>query len=169
LSKLNPQTGDAPIVAMSPLRRRMIADLAVRNLSLATQRSSLHAVSRFSRYFGGSPHRLGLEDVRAYQVHLVANQISWRALSQTVCALRFFFGVTHGHSEIPERIPYARTSGPLPEVLGGDEVMHFLETVPSLRVATTARISVRRIAVASRRRVLRPALSNTKGITQKSR
>ena len=38
---------------MSPLRRRMIEDMTVRNLSPATQRSYVHAVSKFSRYFGG--------------------------------------------------------------------------------------------------------------------
>jgi integrase/recombinase XerD len=121
---------------MSPLRRRMIEDMTVRNLSPATQRSYLHAVSRFSRYFGHSPHRLGLEDVREYQVHLVANGISWPALNQTVCALRFFYGVTLGHNEIPERIPYARNPRRLPEVLGADEVVRFLEAVPSLRTRT---------------------------------
>jgi integrase/recombinase XerD len=120
----------------SPLRRRMIEDMTVRNLSPATQRSYLHAVSRFSRYFGHSPHRLGLEDVREYQVHLVANGISWPALNQTVCALRFFYGVTLGHTEIPERIPYARNPRGLPEVLGADEVVRFLEAVPSLRTRT---------------------------------
>jgi integrase/recombinase XerD len=121
---------------MSPLRRRMIEDMTVRNLSPATQRSYLHAVSRISRYFGRSPRRLELEDVREYQVHLVANGISWPALNQTVCALRFFYGVTLGYSEIPERIPYARNPRGLPEVLGGDEVVRFLEAVPSLRTRT---------------------------------
>jgi hypothetical protein len=48
---------------MSPLRRRMLEDMTVRNLSPATQRSYLNAVSKFSRYFGSSPDRLGLEDV----------------------------------------------------------------------------------------------------------
>ena len=118
---------------MSPLRRRMIEDMTVRNLSPATQRSYVYAVAKFSRYFGRSPDRLGLEDVRAFQVHLVATGISWPALNQTVCALRFFYGVTLGQGEIPERIPYAREPRKLPVVLSADEVVRFLEAVPSLK------------------------------------
>ena len=75
---------------ISPLRRRMIEDMTVRNLSPATQQSYLSAVSKLSRYFGRSPDRLDLEDVHAFQVHLVATGISWPALNQIVCALRFF-------------------------------------------------------------------------------
>lgn len=80
-----------------------------------------------------------MEDVRACQVHLVSTGISWPALNQTVCARRFFYGVTLGHGEIPERIVYAREPRKLPVVLGTDEVVHFLEAVPSLktRVALT--------------------------------
>src|SRR6266404_6877266 len=121
------------MATMSPLRRRMMEDMTVRNLSPATQRSYVHAVLKFSRYFGRSPDRLGLEDVRAFQVHLVANGISWPALNQTVCALRFFYGVTLGHHEIPERIPYAREPRKLPVVLSADEVVRFLEAVSSLK------------------------------------
>jgi integrase/recombinase XerD len=118
---------------LSPLRRRMIEDMTVRNLSPATQRSYISAVSKLSRYFGRSPDRLELEDVRAFQVHLVSTGISWPALNQIVCALRFFYGVTLGEALIPERIPYARQPLKLPVVLSADEVVQFLEAVSSLK------------------------------------
>jgi integrase/recombinase XerD len=118
---------------MSPLRRRMIEDMTVRNLSPATQRSYVHAVAKFGRFFGRSPERLGLEEVRAFQVHLVAGGISWPALNQTVCALRFLYGVTLKQADLPERIPYARTPRKLPVVLSADEVVAFLEAVPGLK------------------------------------
>ena len=121
---------------MSPLRRRMIEDMTVRNLSPATQRSYIHAVKKFSRYFNRSPNRLTVEDARTFQVHLVSKGISWPALNQTVCALRFFYGVTLGSAEIPERIAYAREPRKLPVVLSGDEVVRFLEAVPSLKIRT---------------------------------
>jgi integrase/recombinase XerD len=118
---------------ISPLRRRMIEDMTVRNLSPATQRSYVHAVAKFGRFFGRSPARLGLEEVRAFQVHLVAGGVSWPALNQTVCALRFLYGVTLEQPDLPERIPYARTPRKLPVVLSADEVVAFLEAVPGLK------------------------------------
>ena len=121
---------------ISPLRRRMIEDMTVRNLSPATQQWYLNAVSKFSRYFGCSPDRLGLEDVHAFQVHLVATGISWPALNQIVCALRFFYGVTLGQATVPERIAYAREPSKLPVVLSADEVVRFLEAIPSLKSRT---------------------------------
>ena len=121
---------------ISPLRRRMTEDMTVRNLSPATQRSYVHAVAKFSRYFGRSPDQLGLEEIRTYQVHLVAKGISWPALNQTVCALRFFYGVTLGRAELPERIPQAREPRKLPVVLSADEVVRFLEAVPGLKSRT---------------------------------
>src|SRR4051794_6619958 len=117
------------MAAISPLRQRMIEDMTVRNLSPATQRSYVSAVAKFSRHFGCSPDRLGLEEVRAFQVHLVAGGISWPALNQIVCALRFFYGVTLGQGTVPERIPYAREPRKLPVVLSADEVVSFLEAV----------------------------------------
>ena len=126
----------APRPRVSPLRRRMIEDMTVRNLSPATQRSYLHAVAKFSRYFSRSPDRLDMEDVRAFQVFLVSQKISWPALNQTVCALRFFYGITLNRPEIPERIAYAREPRKLPVILSADEVVRFLEAVPSLKTRT---------------------------------
>src|SRR5271169_4077907 len=121
---------------LSPLRRRMIEDMTVRNMSPATQRSYVSAVSKFSRYFGRSPERLSLEDVRAFQVHLVSTGVSWPGLNQIVCALRFFYGVTLGQADVPERIAYAREPRKLPVVLSADEVVQFLEAIPSLKNRT---------------------------------
>jgi integrase/recombinase XerD len=127
------------MATMSPLRRRMIEDMTIRNLAPATQQSYVQAVAKFSRYFGKSPDRLGIEDVRAYQVYLTSRGVAWASLNLTVCALRFFYGVTLGRAEMPELIAYARSPRRLPVVLSGEEVARFLEAVPGLksRVALT--------------------------------
>lgn len=74
---LNPlRDRSIPKTAISFLRRRMIEDMTVRNLSPATQRSYLNAVSKFARFFGRSPDTLMLEDVRSFQIHW--HRSAWR-------------------------------------------------------------------------------------------
>jgi len=84
---------------MTALRRQMIDDMTVHNLSPATQQSYVYAVAKFSRFFDCSPDRLGIEEVRAYQLHLAGLGWSWSHINQVSCALRFFFGVTLGRPE----------------------------------------------------------------------
>ena len=117
----------------SPLRQRMIEDMTIRNLSQATQQSYIYAVARFSRHFSSSPDRLGTEEVRAYQLHLVAQKHSWGHINQVTCALRFFYGVTLGQKDAIERIVFGREPEKLPAVLNADEVVRFLEAVEGLR------------------------------------
>ena len=96
---------------MTALRRRMIDDMTVRNLSPATQQTYVYAVAKFSRFFGCSPDRLGIEEVRAYQLHLAGLGWSWSHINQVSCALRFFFGVTLGRPEAfarPSAVPNVR-------------------------------------------------------------
>ncbi|MFZ0854261.1 MAG: site-specific integrase [Hyphomicrobiaceae bacterium] len=114
---------------ITDLRRRMIEDMTVRNLSPATQASYITAVKKFSQYYQRSPEHLGFEDVRAYQVHLVENAIAWASLNQIVSALRFLYGVTLGRKELPERIPYARRPKTLPVVLSVADVARLIEAV----------------------------------------
>lgn len=70
--------------------------------------SWINAAEKFSRFFGRAPDQLDLEDVRAFQMHLVAGGISWPGLNQIVCALRFFYSVTLHQPELLERFVYAR-------------------------------------------------------------
>ena len=118
---------------MTPLRRRLIDDMTVRNLSPATQQSYVYAVAKFSRFFGLPPDRLGVEEVRAYQIHLAGLGMSWSHINQVSCALRFFFGVTLGRKDAAVRIVSAKEPKRLPVVLSVGEITRFLEAIPGLR------------------------------------
>ena len=140
----------------SPLRQRMIEDMMIRNLSRATQQSYIYAVARFSRHFNSSPDRLGMEEVRAYQLHLVAKNHSWSHINQVACALRFFYGVTLGQKEAFERIIFGREPEKLPAVLNAEEVVRFLEAVEGLRnriALTTAYAAGLRVREVTRLRI----------------
>ena len=121
------------MATMSPLRQRMIEDMKIRNLAPATQQSYLYAVARFSKYFNCPPDQLGMEQVRAYQLHLVEQKHTWASINQVATALRFFYGVTLGQKDAMERIVHGREPEKLPPFLSPEELTRFLEAVPGLR------------------------------------
>jgi len=126
---------------ISPLRRRMMEDMSVRNLSVATQRCYVFHVAKFGRFFGHPLLEAKIEDVRKYQVSLVGRNLSWGQLNQAVAALRFFFGVTLGRPDLPARIPYPRGHRKLPVILSPEEVTTFLESVQGLRNRITLTVA----------------------------
>jgi site-specific recombinase XerD len=115
---------------MTPLRKRMLEDLRVRNYSAKTQQIYVHHVARFAAHFGRSPDQLTAEDIRTYLVHLVETEhVSWSLFNQAACALRFFYLVTLGRGDIVPHIPFPRTPKTLPTVLSAEEVARLLRAV----------------------------------------
>ena len=56
---------------MTPLRRRMIGDMTLRNFTVQTIGSYVRCVARFARYFNASRKQFGPEQVRTYLLDLV--------------------------------------------------------------------------------------------------
>lgn len=121
---------------MTPLRQRFIDDLRLRNYAQRTIDSYVSQVAAFARHFGRSPERLGADDVRAYQLHLLQRRVSWSSFNQAVCALRFLYRTTLGRPEQLPLLPYGKRPKTLPSVLSPDEVLRLLEaaTPPRDRV-----------------------------------
>ncbi len=72
---------------MTPLRRRMIDDMTVRNMSPLTQKAYVRAVKNFSKFFRQSPDELNFEDVREYQLHLVSRGLDATTTNQIMSAI----------------------------------------------------------------------------------
>ena len=56
---------------MTRLRKMMLGELQRRNYSEITTRKYLRAVSEFANHFGKSPDKLGPNELRTYQSHLL--------------------------------------------------------------------------------------------------
>src|ERR687897_2966663 len=93
---------------MTPLRRRMLDDMKLRNMALSTRKIYVASVAGFSAYHGRSPDQLTLEDVRDYQLHLVARGLKASSICQIMSALRFLYAVTLDRPEDAARIPLPR-------------------------------------------------------------
>ncbi|HEU0018413.1 MAG TPA: tyrosine-type recombinase/integrase [Methyloceanibacter sp.] len=118
---------------VSPLRRRMIEDMTIRKFAPKTQASYIRAVRNFTVFLGRSPDQASAEDLRRYQLHLAATGVSIPSQNAAVAALRFFFTVTLGRSDVTDRMPFVREPRKLPVVLSPEEVARFLEAAPGLK------------------------------------
>jgi integrase/recombinase XerD len=119
---------------MTPLRRRMIDDMTLRNFTKTTIKAYVRAVARFARYFHCSPDRLGREHVRAYLLHLLNEQhVSHSYYKLTRCALRFFYRETLGRDDVPASLAPVKQPRSLPVVLGPDELARFFAAVKNLK------------------------------------
>lgn len=114
---------------MTPLRQRLIDDLKLRNRSPRTISCYVRAVARFAAHFGRSPEDLGSEHTRLYQLHLLAQRVSWCYFNQAVSALRFLYRVTLQRSDVVVLIPYGKKPKTLPAVLSTDEVVRLFAAV----------------------------------------
>src|SRR5258708_3527439 len=119
---------------MTPLRKRMIEDLQVRNYARSTQCNYTRCVSQYADFFHRSPERLGQEDVRTFLVYLATEgKASFGVVRYHVSALRFLYHVTLGQVWAVDGIPYPKREKTLPTIPSREEVIRFLKGVPNLK------------------------------------
>jgi integrase/recombinase XerD len=123
---------------MTSLRRHMIEDMQVRNLSPHTQNSYVQQVSLFARHFSKSPEVLGPEEIRSYQLYLTnQKKLAPSSILIVIAALRFLYKVTlHKDWSLEEIIPTPKKPQKLPIVLSPEEVLQFLSCIESVKHRT---------------------------------
>jgi integrase/recombinase XerD len=119
---------------MTPLRKRMLEDMQLRNFSAETQRSYIHYIADYAMYFKASPDQLGPEAVREYQLYLTnERKMSPESVNCFTSAAKFLYLTT---LELPwsER-HFVRSHVPsrLPVVLSSLEVIRFFQAVGILK------------------------------------
>jgi site-specific recombinase XerD len=112
---------------ITPLRQRMLDDMAFRNMSASTQQCYTYAVAGFARYHRTSPDKLSIEHIRDYRRHLLSRGLKAKSINPIVGALRFLYGTTLGNKALAEQITYARPEDTLPAVLTQDQVLGLLK------------------------------------------
>jgi integrase/recombinase XerD len=121
------------IKPVSPLRQRMLDDMAMRKLKPQTQIGYIRAVRKLSQFLGHSPVQATPEDLRRFQMHLVATGTSSVTLNATITGLRFFFEVTLRRTDALARMSPVHEPRKLPVVLNVVEVEQIIEAAGSLK------------------------------------
>src|SRR3954462_5382885 len=109
-------------MAISPLRRRMIEDMTVRNFVEKTRNDYIRHVKNLTAFLGRSPDTATAEDLRLYQLHLTEAGVRPPSINSAVSALRFFFSVTVDRPAVSKPLTFAAEPRKIPTVLSPEEV-----------------------------------------------
>ena len=118
---------------VSPLRQRMIEDMAARKLNPHTQRSHISSCKRFAAWLKRSPDRATADEVRRFQLHLVESGASICNRNRIVTGVRFLFRVTLRRHDLAAEIWHLKEPQKLPPVLSPEEVKRVLAMATSLK------------------------------------
>ncbi len=119
---------------MTPLRQRMIEDMQLRNYSTGTQRSYIHYAEDFANHYHLNPSRLGLDEIRNYQLYLIEERkLSPQSVNCFVSAVKFLYTVTLEMPWGDEPFPRLKVPEKLPVVLAASEVIQFFGCIGILK------------------------------------
>jgi site-specific recombinase XerD len=118
---------------ISPLRRRMIEDMTVRNFVVKTQSDYIRRVKSFAVFLGRSPDTATREDVRRYLLHLASSGMGAATVNGTGSALRFLFDITLDRPDIVRHLPVAREPRKAPVILSPEEVARMLAAAAGVK------------------------------------
>ena len=118
---------------ISPLRQRMLQDMAMRKFKHSTQRNYLRSVELFTRFLGRSPDTADPEDLRNYQLYMVAQGLSSSAVNNHISGLKFFFGTTLDRPSAMRKMRHIHQPRGLPEILSAEEVTSLLDAAGCLK------------------------------------
>jgi integrase/recombinase XerD len=118
---------------VSPLRQRMIEDMAARKLNPHTQRSHISSCKRFAAWLKRSPDTATADEVRRFQLHLVESGASIGNRNRIMTGVRFLFRVTLRRHDLAAEIWHLKEPQKLPPVLSPEEVKRVLAMATSLK------------------------------------
>ena len=118
---------------VTPLRQRMLDDMAMRAMRARTQHDYVRHVRAFAAFLGRSPDTATAEDVRRFQVHQREHGEGEAVIGAAVSALRFLFTVTLDRPDLSRRLVLAPRPRKLPDVLSVEEVAKLLEAAPGIK------------------------------------
>ena len=119
---------------VSPLRQRMIEDMAARKLGRHSQRRHIHSCKRFAAYLERSPDTATPDDVRRFQLHLIESGLSICNRNRIMTGVRFLLRVTLRRHDLAAEVYHLKEPQKLPLVLSPDETKRLLAMARSIKV-----------------------------------
>jgi site-specific recombinase XerD len=119
---------------MSPLRKQMEADMAMRGLAYRTRETYVESVAKLAKFYGRGPDRISEAEVQRYLLHLLEERrLAHSSCNVVVSALEFFYRTTLKRRETEFCLPRPKVPAKLPQILSREEVAALIEKTTNLK------------------------------------
>ena len=119
---------------MSPLRKQMESDMAVRGLAYRTRETYAQSVAKLAKYYSRRPDQISEIEVQRYLLHLLQERkLAHSSCNVMVSALEFFYRVTLKRPGIEFCLPRPKVPTRLPQILAREEVAALIEKTTNLK------------------------------------
>ena len=120
--------------SITPLRQRMIEDMAARKLGRHSQRSHLYSCKRFAAFLKRSPETATADDVRLFQLFLIESGVSICNRNRIMTGVRFLFRVTLRRHDLAAEIYHLKEPQKVPLVMSQDEIQRLLAMTVNIKL-----------------------------------
>jgi len=121
------------ITTISPLRQRLIEDMAARKLGRQSQKSHIASCQRFAAFLNRSPDAATPEDVRLFQLHLAESGMSISNRNRIMSGLRFLFRVSLRRLDLVSEVYHMNEPQKVPLTMSPDEAKRLLAMAGNLK------------------------------------
>jgi len=118
----------------TPLRQRMIEDMAARKLGRHSQRSHLSSCERFAAFLDRSPEAATADDIRRFQLFLIESGVSICNRNRIMTGVRFLFRVTLRRHDLAAEIYHLKEPQKVPVVMSQDEIKRLLAMAANIKL-----------------------------------
>ena len=118
----------------TPLRQRMIEDMAARKLGRHSQRSHLSSCERFAAFLDRSPETATADDIRRFQLFLIESGASICNRNRIMTGVRFLFRVTLRRHDLAAEIYHLKEPQKVPVVMSQDEIKRLLAMAANIKL-----------------------------------
>jgi len=119
---------------MSPLRKQMEADMALRGLAYRTRQAYIESVAKFAKFYRRSPDRITEPESQSYLLHLLQERkLAHSSCNVVASALQFFYRVTLKRPQTEFCLPRPKMPSRLPHILSREEVAALFELTTNLK------------------------------------
>ena len=119
---------------MTPLRKKMIAEMQLRRFSANTQESYLRSVSGLASHYRISPDKINGGQLKDYVLFLTNERsLKWSTINTITAGIRFFYTEVLGRKDMALSIPPRKTPRHLPEIFSRGELLALFSSLKNLK------------------------------------